>query len=335
MPRHWRSLREKGDFEFRKDYKAANPGLEGELFQTRSVVVGGVTALGESLRLVAALSAGAAQPELAAFDCQSCHHELRSPAWRQARQRIGAPGRPRPAEWPAALVRIDPAPIGNVPPGWRLQFEDKLQQMQGVFDDRPFGDPEQLLETINGEAIDGKMGLVAMLDEHAAAIATTTFDEATLKRTLRALYGLDSSTMHDFHSARQVAWAIRVIEIECRTRCEDPKFLDRGDDETVEQRRAREESDQLALKDWQCTTQKLAVDEVNELMKPLETYLQLELPAGRTQTSDDFLKRLLEQTAAYDPCEFQKRLREASKSSNIRGIAEIGQPRTSAAPTGR
>lgn len=329
MPRHWRSLHEKGNFEFRDKYLAANPGLAGELLQTKAMLVGGVAALGESLRLVAALSQDAAQPELAAFDCQSCHHELRSPAWRQARQPTGRLGRPRPTEWPQTLVHIG-SPAVKDPSAEQTQFEKQWREMHVAFDDQPFGNRARLIAVI-----DGDRGLVAWLDRQGEALAASPIVEATCEKALRALYGFDSGATPDFHSARQIAWAIRVIELELRTSREKPKFLDRPVAESDKQRQVREESDQRAYQVWQTTIQKRAVDEVNELMKPLEEYLQLSLPKGQPPTSEDFLKESLLRTAAYDPREFRRLLCEAAQRSGRAGIADIEQPLAPAAPDGR
>jgi hypothetical protein len=314
MPRHWRNLNEKGNFQFRKQYTAVNPGLDGEFPRTKSLLIGRVVALRESLQLIAAQSRDQQNwPELAMYDCQGCHHELREPAWRQKRLHLGMPGRPRPAEWPAALVRIgSPSILANVP-DWRQQLDEKLGQIKHIFDEQPFGNPQKL-----GAAVEGEVGAAAWFDGHVKALLSTRLDEAALHRELHALYALDSEASLDFQTARQVAWAIRVIEIELRIKAKLPKFLDRPDSETADARPLREEKDRATLVEWKKTILASAETEVVEFMNPLNTYLSLVLPAGIQPTSGKFLGTVLQQTGSYDPEEFRKLLHDASKHSGLK-----------------
>ena len=108
MPPHWRPIREKGSFEFREEYLKANAAGAAhdptqELPRTKGVILGGLLALRESVQLVVTQTDRSVPnwPELALFDCSACHHDLKSPSWRQARNsNPKLLGRPQMSVWP-------------------------------------------------------------------------------------------------------------------------------------------------------------------------------------------------------------------------------------------
>src|ERR1700730_10079230 len=73
-----------------------------------------MTAFREAMKLLEqqALTCTTAQePEkraldLANFDCYACHHDLKSPSWRQQRGYVGKPGRPQMRPWPVCLAKV-------------------------------------------------------------------------------------------------------------------------------------------------------------------------------------------------------------------------------------
>src|SRR5262249_48859728 len=81
MPRHWQYLAEKPE-SVQKIL-----GYDGkEQEQAKLVLVGAAVSLAESMRLVAMQAKEEkAGLDWANFDCASCHHDLKSPSWRQAR----------------------------------------------------------------------------------------------------------------------------------------------------------------------------------------------------------------------------------------------------------
>ena len=80
--------------------------------------------------------------ELAAYDCQSCHHELTVDSWRQTPGFRAHPGRPAPRSWPLAfgkppiLAKIGLAAAGN--DGATIAAD--LKSLDDALSDRPFGD---------------------------------------------------------------------------------------------------------------------------------------------------------------------------------------------------
>ena len=88
-------MRQKGKFKHREEFvkvsaignPAVNPDFNDatDLPVAREVAIGSVVALSEQLKLVANVGKPSDWPELAVFDCQACHHDLRSDSWRRQR----------------------------------------------------------------------------------------------------------------------------------------------------------------------------------------------------------------------------------------------------------
>src|SRR5207245_2778124 len=72
---------------------------KGDLQQTRTLAVGAVVTLRaavESLKEdIRDLKQDRKTADFAYFDCYACHHDLKSPSWRQERGYVGVPGRPQ------------------------------------------------------------------------------------------------------------------------------------------------------------------------------------------------------------------------------------------------
>jgi hypothetical protein len=323
MPAHSRKLEEKGDFEFRKEFiRASRSGSMAQapdgLPRTKGVLVGGIIALRESLQLFAQQSGPDKGPEFAMFDCQACHHELRLPAWRQARAGLGRPGRPRLPEWPAVLATIGIAQGERDPAAAQRDLkllQEQLQQLARALDERPFGGSSNVQDVINGRDTRDD-GLLGWLDKKAQALAARSFDHADAERALVALYRMGSTGVHDFHSARQIAWAIRVIETESRLNY--PSFPQRVATLPLKERRSLEESDIRLWRDWRQSDWKSADAQAAAIMAALNNPLHLTLPARQTGSIGDNLKALLETTAGYDPESFRMLLQEAADKSQPR-----------------
>ena len=140
-------------------------------------------------------------PELALFDCYACHHDLKNPAWRQERKTpTGTPGRPGMQEWPFALTKIAAKAL-DVPQG---EVDAALADFRKAIGSRPFGDPKDVTtkalassdwfrtkaNEVEKKSISREAG-VAMLKDIAALAATETLD---------------------YDSARQLVWALNVID---------------------------------------------------------------------------------------------------------------------------
>src|SRR5207253_3886073 len=117
---------------------------------TQLVVISGVVELEESMNLLAGQAERAAHAkdpddrvlDLAAFDCYACHHDLKTPSWRQARGYTGKPGRPQFRPWPTALI-----PLGidqSRGEGERAAYQQKERTLAAAFNVRPFGDPSEI-----------------------------------------------------------------------------------------------------------------------------------------------------------------------------------------------
>jgi hypothetical protein len=208
MPRHWQLPREKSA-RVREMLGLDAKGYD----QTRLVLVGAAVTLRERMRLLAAQSAACVKADdpdgrlldYASFDCAACHHNLRSPSWRQRRGFAGAPGRVPPASWPLALT--DPV--------LRWMFVEEhadrpqkalrrhQEQLDAALRARPYGDPAQV-----GPAAEA---FAQLADELAAAAGRKALDEVGAAGALTALPVLAAGQVSDYDSARQIAWAVGVV----------------------------------------------------------------------------------------------------------------------------
>jgi hypothetical protein len=140
-----------------------------------------------------------------------CHHELRTPSWRQQRLLSAGltPGRPQLQRWPAALVDVALVRVagGNTAELQSLQKQFASQQaaLQAIFNKSPFGVGQEAQIAAASES------LVKWLDalvERAAGPFDRAASEAVLidvcQSALRGEY-------NDYDSARQLAWAIRTL----------------------------------------------------------------------------------------------------------------------------
>ncbi len=244
MPRHWQYLSEKPP-EAQK-LLSYDPARRE---RSALVAVGGLVTFREAMRLLAADARVAAEAgtglDLAHFDCTACHHDLRSPSWRQRRGFGAAPGRPRAHEWPAAL-------LGDTDLG--------LGELRRAFGARPLGDPKAV--AVAAEK------LAAWADAAAARKGALTTDEA--RRLLRDLATPPPGQVDDYDSARQRAWALRVVDLEL-----DPAGSPR-----------------------------------RPTIASLTKELRLDLPSGRARQILEELPEALRARADYDPQVFRKRLAE-------------------------
>jgi cytochrome c554/c'-like protein len=170
---------------------------KGEMERTQLVAVGAAVTFESSMRL---LAAEPRSPDMARFDCAACHHDLRSPSWRQQRGYSGVvPGRPMAPIWPSALLRATPGYAGES----LKEYEERSARLKESFSKQPYGEPAQVAE----EA--GKLADWAA--ELAKRIAAKPMDEVAARRFLRALCDLQPGELLDYDSARQVAWAIEMV----------------------------------------------------------------------------------------------------------------------------
>ena len=236
MPRHWRYLEEKiadslkvagpddadePPFKFfdefiRENYlyltsAGGSPPIDHNQ-SAAAVVLGGVVALREMTELTRdltrpATNRGQSWPELAAFDCTACHHELRNPSWRQTRTSELRPGRPPMHAWPTALVRLAIYHISDDREEYvrRLaDFTGKLSAVQAAFEATPFGDPP----TLRKASADLSQWLT---NDLIAPVVAKPFDNTAVVRSRKMLVRIGSTERQDYDSARQIAWALRTL----------------------------------------------------------------------------------------------------------------------------
>lgn len=223
MPRHWRSLREKGEFGYRREYVDKNLDknliVDAELPQTKAVLVGGLMALRQSLSLMAAMSEPTKGTDFAVFDCQACHHNLKYKSWRQARYDLEGykrrPGQIYALEWPAALAMIAmPYADARDSNGNLLKREDlasKLQELDSAFESASLGEPATIQRLVSAEG----SGLSDWLKTVAESLSKTPLDAQTAGKVLSDLDAFKpGSTFTDFHARQQIAWAHRIVRLE-------------------------------------------------------------------------------------------------------------------------
>ena len=213
QPRHWESLREKARLPQRWQRLEPSPDPRN-LENTQLVVLGGLVSLRESMKLIRDQpeangrdSDGIPWPDFARFDCYACHHELKTDgggSWRQIRRRDGAPGRPTPPDWPWILVRLGNEVVG---PNSAAARSDDLNQLRSSFHNRlqaqPFGNPQ--------ESARAAAAIVQYADTMIESVNHTLIDATKARRMLDRLCQMARDTIPDFESARQIAWAFRVI----------------------------------------------------------------------------------------------------------------------------
>lgn len=227
MPAHWRTVREKPAFEHRTEFlkvslSAVPEGYQSELPRFRSTLIGGLVGYRQSLSMIAAEAervvsdekSGRAWPELSVFDCQACHHELRSPSFRIAQgygQRI--PGRPAPFQWPSALLDLSLRQMAESS-DLKAGLESSQQRLVDALNRQPFGNPVDLIRIIGPSEDPGADTIVNWIDRCVGRLESTSFDRGRAIDALRFLLDLGPEAYPDYHSARQIAWAVQTLIIE-------------------------------------------------------------------------------------------------------------------------
>ncbi len=245
LPRHWRYLSEKkSNFTFAEDFKQYY-GLNlrsGEPVQwtsveyprTKNLLVGGVIAAACSVDLLAKsaekhtnerqlLPAGdphladlkSPWPEFAAFDCAACHHDLKAGGGVWQRGFAGIPGRPPAPYWPRPLAILAVAYLNEKQGGrcarWFDEFNSQQQKFQDVLDSQPFGKPTEL----SSQGLDYSRWLRKKVANEIQVMPLTRNDAIFVLKLLignqqNAIFNPEVET-RDFHTARQLAWAINLV----------------------------------------------------------------------------------------------------------------------------
>lgn len=158
QPRHWGFA---ADMKFITDLAKSNEGKayalyhyrKDESFVARRFAESALATLGATANLGAQLADDAKAKsdglDFAAFDCYSCHHNLKYPSERQDRGYVGRPGRPlyRPAAFALARLVLDHA--GGMKEGAALRGSaeelDKLElELADAFTVKTYGDADKV-----------------------------------------------------------------------------------------------------------------------------------------------------------------------------------------------
>lgn len=199
-PRHWTLLSEKS-----KDIQEFFEHPPTQTDRIRMTVIGGVMALRQSMQLLASEAAGEQPrmgrewPDLAAFDCYACHHDLKLPSWRQERGYRASAGRPVMHVWPAVLVDLALRHLGEK----SATLDGLLSNVDQAMARDPFGNPREVAEAARK--------VVQWADERLAKLQSLTYDAAAGKKMLEELAEAGATETHDFPSARQLAWALQMF----------------------------------------------------------------------------------------------------------------------------
>jgi hypothetical protein len=168
MPAHWRYLSQKPP-AVQRDIRAAFHIPKDEKERTKLTALSAVVTFQACMELLGDTAVAAAKedradqwPELANYDCYACHHELKTPSWRQKRGYAGRPGRPPMQGWPTVLLE-DALRLAN-DPILAKQYDERLRKLRQAFDARPFGEAKEIAERA-GQLKDWSQRLLPRLKE--------------------------------------------------------------------------------------------------------------------------------------------------------------------------
>jgi hypothetical protein len=211
QPRHWEYMREKSPLRQKRLIPPPDPR---NLEQTRLAVINTLVALRESMQLFADQATAnkpepvvAQWPDFARFDCYACHHELQAQSgasWRQVRHRDGRPGRPASPAWSSILIELGIEAAGKQKAGAApVQLQKDLEAFHDSLNARPFGDRENAAQAARKVA--------ASADALLKNTKLTVFDHKLVRHWLDRLCDMAGNPSLDYDSARQIAWAFRIM----------------------------------------------------------------------------------------------------------------------------
>ena len=206
MGPHWKRVWDKS-LPIREQAAAAGYRTETASESQRSLI-GGLVALRESITLVedyatAFRDVGGERPwpELALYDCQACHHELKIPSGRQQAGYGGlVPGRPSLVRWPRGL-----AGVAFAEAGLPTDVDELVAPWVTALNGRPFAEPGALRATAASRE------QVARIDQAIAALAAVSRDAAAARsRERMAKLAAAGERAGDLESARLLGWVLQT-----------------------------------------------------------------------------------------------------------------------------
>ena len=231
QPRHWGLPRELkylttlAEKEPKKAWDTFHYRKESEeVFVARRFAVTALATLRESAQLLAQL-AGHAESEkdlldYAAFDCYSCHHDLKYPSDRQKRGYAGYPGRPlfRPAAVALAktvvrhagtMKRIDsPKHAENKLPGAEAELDTATAKLYEAFGKKSLGDPELIKKAVKD--------LTGWVDVTLAQLEDVRYNREATVALATALAAEGAGDIGDPEVAQLIAWGVETLRYELR-----------------------------------------------------------------------------------------------------------------------
>ena len=297
MPKHWLDFDQKpaavrdeflkkneDDVYGRDSFKVEN------LHETNSLLVAALVSFSENLKLSAALADEASPmpvakpdwPELAQFECFSCHHDLKDRSWRQRRTPRGAPGRPMLRAWPTTLTKLAIKHTGHDP----QEFDQRWQAVEKLLSEQPFGRRERWHATTQP--------LTEWLDEQALSLEHKPLPRDSGLALLREIAAVAESDLWDYDSARQLVWAAQTLRRELAS--------NRGD-ETLR-------SQVAALETEFAEIERLFV---LDLIRGRKAQQQLPGSAKSREVQEVDLEKMLPPIANYDAVLFRDQFRKLAK----------------------
>ncbi|MBY0231894.1 MAG: cytochrome c family protein [Gemmataceae bacterium] len=238
MKYHWQYLREKNPKVAAEQGYKGTKDKKDDLEEIQVVLVGAAVSLREAMALLiqAPLDEGAL--DWSHFDCQACHHDLKSPSWRQEayKGRKVKPGRVAYKGWSPELVRLAIAALDDGDKQ-KEQFEKRLAALQAAFTKKAFGDIAKVREAAN--SLGEFANEVAVALNRPKKHFTATEAKALLKKYPTVFE--TKTRLFDFDSSRQIAWSFLTIHDELH----DVEALEGGKDAIAKVR--KELNDALRL----------------------------------------------------------------------------------------
>ena len=210
MGPHWKRVWEKSPTI---QQQAAEAGYRTEAAsESQRSLIGALVALRQSTKLVDDYAAAAAGddrerlwPELALYDCQACHHELRVPSGRQETGYGGlVPGRPSLVRWPRGL-----AGVAFTEAGMPADVDALVAPWVASLNERPFGNQSALPEAAASRdhlaRIDRAIMVLAAVPRDAVGGGAKT---AVWNRGRIASLSAAGARCGDLESARLLGWVL-------------------------------------------------------------------------------------------------------------------------------
>jgi hypothetical protein len=230
QPRHWGLPSELPFFDklLKRDAKKAETVFHvrgGESHTVRRFVESTIAGLAASAVLTGQLAEQSKDVGLdfAAFDCASCHHNLKYPSDRQERGYLGVAGRPlfRPANF--ALSKAVLKHAATLDKDVQTSYDALLateKQLLESFKQKSLGDNEKVIKAT--------AGIKQWADQTVAKLSKVKYDDAVAKSLLADLIALGQQPIADPEVAQLYLWGVETLVlagVDTKTVTELPKPL--------------------------------------------------------------------------------------------------------------